>query len=87
MVEIDEEHAAHLRMYPGLDPRPDFGCPALGGARVGSAPWPRNHSTSSSSFKTKLNFNKRQTTKTNLSGYKIFSSLTLKEAEYFQRDH
>jgi hypothetical protein len=31
MVEI-EEHAVYFRMYPGLDTRPDFGCPALGGA-------------------------------------------------------
>jgi hypothetical protein len=56
MVEIDEKHAAHLRMYPGLDTRLDFACLALGGVRVGSVPWSRNHLTSSSSFRTKLNF-------------------------------
>ena len=34
-AEIDEQHAAHSRMYSVSDTRPDFGSLILGGPRVG----------------------------------------------------
>jgi hypothetical protein len=59
-VEIDEQHAAHSKMYPVSDTRPDFGSLVLGGPRVGSAPWSRNNLTNASSFKTQLRVHKCQ---------------------------